>query len=60
MFKIIYIILSKYFYFAWHACTISASPALCHIARYAPECITSSYGTITPCKCKNNYEHLLI
>ena len=31
-----------------------------HISRYASECRTSSYGTITQFKCKNNYEHLLI
>ena len=43
-----------------HSCTASACPALSHIARYAPECRTSSYGTITQFKCKNNYEHLLI
>ena len=30
-----------------------------HISRYASECRTSSYGTITQFKCKNNYEHLL-
>ena len=42
-----------------HSCTASACPALSHIARYAPECRTSSYGTITQFKCKNNYEHLL-
>ena len=41
------------------SCTASACPALSHIARYAPECRTSSYDTITQFKCKNNYEHLL-
>ena len=42
------------------SCTASARPVLSHIARYAPEYRTSSYGTITQFKCKNNYEHLLI
>ena len=41
------------------SCTASARPVLSHIARYAPEYRTSSYGTITQFKCKNNYEHLL-
>ena len=58
--KLFYIILSKYFYFESRSCTASACPALSHIARYAPECRTSSYGTITQFKCKNNYEHLLM
>ena len=57
--KLFYIILSKYFYFESRSCTASACPALSHIARYAPECRTSSYDTITQFKCKNNYEHLL-
>ena len=57
--KLFYIILSQYFYFESRSGTASACPALSHIARYAPECRTSSYGTITQFKCKNNYEHLL-
>ena len=57
--KLFYIILSKYFYFEPVSCTASARPVLSHIARYAPEYRTSSYGTITQFKCKNNFEHLL-